>query len=161
MDTTSILNILQELVFLLATFGIFLVYAIARGRQAVINLTFGLYLALLISLKFPYYDEFLPNGTSEYTLAIVKVGIFAVFTLLATMLSSRVMPTSFKEKKFESFLKKILLAIGATVLIMIYSFHVLPVTEIIHTGTPIQSLFAAKEYFFWWLLLPFAFLYFN
>ena len=161
MDATYLLSIFQELVFLLAVFGFFLVWAIVRGRQSVINIIFGLYFALLISLEFPYYETFLPAGGSPHTLAIGKMVIFAIFTTVATILVTRVMPSPFKEKKFESFLKKLLLALGGTILIMVFSFHVLPVTEFLTPGTPIQSLFSPKDWFFWWLLLPLVFLYIN
>jgi hypothetical protein len=56
--------------------------------------------------------------------------------------------------------KKILLACMATILVMIFSFHALPVTEIITPGTPIQSLFAPEQNFFWWLILPLVVLFF-
>ena len=161
MDTAYIFSILQELVFILVVFGFFLGWAIVRGRQSVINIIFGLYLALLISLEFPYYDTFLPNGASEHSLAVGKLVIFAIFTTITTILVARVMPSPFKEKKFESFFKKLLLALGGTILIMVYSFHVLPVTEFVTPGTPIASLFAPEQWFFWWLLLPMVFLYIN
>jgi hypothetical protein len=161
MDTSYLLSLLQELVYLFCVFGFFLVWAIVRGRQSLINIIFGLYFALLISLEFPYYETFLPNGASEYTIAVGKMVIFAIFTTVATILVARVMPSPFREKKFESFFKKLLLALAGTILIMIYSFHVLPVTEFVTPGTPIASLFAPKEWFFWWLLLPMVFLYLN
>lgn len=161
MDTTTILNTLQELAYLLGTFGFFIVYATVRGRQAVINLVVGLYFALLISLEFPYYDALLAHAGDAHSVAIAKIVIFAVFTVLATLLMKRIMPDEYKEKKFESFHKKIMLAIGGTILIMVFSFHVLPVTEILTPGTPIQSLFAPAHYFFWWLLAPFVVLYIN
>jgi hypothetical protein len=161
MDTTYLLSLLQELVYLFCVFGFFLMWAIIRGRQSLINIIFGLYLALLISLEFPYYDTFLPNGASEHTIAVGKMVLFAIFTTIATILVARVMPDAYREKKFESFLKKLLLALAGTILIMVYSFHVLPVTEFVTPGTPIASLFAPKEWFFWWLLLPMIFLYLN
>ena len=161
MDTMYVLSIFQGLVYLIAVFGFFLVWVLVRGRQSIINIIFGLYLALLISLEFPYYDKFLPNGVSGHTVAIGKVVIFAIFTTVATILVARVMPDAYREKRFETFFKKILLALAATILIMIYSFHVLPVTEFVTPGTSIASLFAPKEWFFWWLLLPMVFLYLN
>lgn len=161
MDTSYLLSLLQELVSFFVVFGVFLGWGVARGRQAVINVIFGLYFALLISLEFPYYETFLPAGGSAHTLAIGKMVIFGIFTAVATILVARVMPSPFREKKFESFLKKLLLALGGTILIMVYSFHVLPITEFVTPGTPIASLFAPKEWFFWWLLLPMVFLYFN
>lgn len=161
MDTDTIITTLKELVYLFSVFGFFLTFVLIRGRQAVINLIFGLYLALLISIEFPYYDVVLASAGGAHGTAIAKLIIFAVFTILATILVARVMPDPFREKKFESFFKKILLALAATILIMVYSFHVLPVTEFLTPGTPIQSLFAPAHLFFWWLLAPFVVLWLN
>ena len=147
------MNILLEFAYLLIVFGIMWFVAIFRGRQAIINLIFGLYLALLISLVFPYYDVLLGEATGTMAAAI-KLVVFAIFTVLMTWLCSRIMPDEFQEKKMETMGKKILLAFAATILVMIFSFQVLPVTEFLTPGTPIQSLFAPEEYFFWWLLLP-------
>ena len=161
MDTTTILSTIQELAYLLGTFGFFIIYATVRGRQAVINLIIGLYFALLISLEFPYYTTILAHAGDARSMAIGKIVLFAVFTILATLLVKRIMPDEYKEKKFESFHKKILLAVGGTILIMVFSFHVLPVTDFLTPGTPIRSLFAPNEWFFWWLLAPLVFLYIN
>jgi hypothetical protein len=161
MDTDIIITTLKELVYLFSVLGFFLAFVLIRGRQAVINIIFGLYLALLISIEFPYYDTVLASAGGPQGTAVAKLIIFGVFTILATLLIARVMPDEFREKKFESFGKKLLLALAATILIMVYSFHVLPVTEFLTPGTPIQSLFAPKEYFFWWLLAPFVVLWLN
>jgi hypothetical protein len=157
MNTGDILLYIQEFAYLLGVFGFCLTYSIVRGRQHLTNLIIGLYFALLISLEFPYYDMFLGKGEDD---AVGKVIIFAVFSLISTMLITRLMPREYQEKKFESFGKKLLLASAGTILVMVYSFHVLPVTDFVTPGTPIQSLFAPAEYFFWWLLAPLVVLYF-
>lgn len=161
MDTAYLLSLLQELAYLLVVFGGFIFYSIIKGRQAVINVVAGLYIALLISLVFPYYDTFLSAAQSAHSVAVGKLVLFAIFTLLGTILMARLMPDEFREKKFESLGKKILLALGGTITVMVFSFHVLPVTELLSPGTPIQTLFANKDYFFWWLLVPLVFLYVN
>lgn len=161
MDTDTIITTLKELAYLFSVFGFFITLVLVRGRQALINLIFGLYLALLISIEFPYYDTVLASAGGAHGVAIAKLIIFFVFTVLATILVARVMPDPFREKKFESFFKKILLALAATILIMVYSFHVLPVTEFLTPGTPIQALFAPAQVFFWWLLAPFVILWLN
>lgn len=154
MDTTVILNYVSEIAYLLVVFGVLLTVSIVKGRQAIINLIIGLYLALLISKVFPYYPSIIGNFDSTQAIATATLLLFLLFTALTTTLMYRIMPDEFRENKFESLGKKIALAIGATVLIMIFSFQVLPITEFLNPGTPIQSLFAPTEYFFWWLLLP-------
>lgn len=159
MDWGIVLNFIYEIAYFLAIFLLFMVFAIFKGRQAVMNLIVGLYLALLISLEFPNYEYITGNLESSQSIALAQLGFFAVVTLLTTTLCFRIMPDEFKENRFESFWKKLVLALGATILVLIFSFHVLPVTEFLEPGTPLQSLFAPAEYFFWWLLLPLVILY--
>lgn len=154
MDTSFILNFISEIAYFLVFLGIFIFIAIIKGRQAVINIIFSLYLALLISIEFPFYDSLLSTFSTSQGIASGKLIIFLLFTALFYILMKRIMPDEFRENKFESFGKKLLLAFAATVLVMIFSFQVLPVTEFLTPGTPIQSIFAPESYFFWWLLLP-------
>jgi len=159
MDWGFILGFLIDIGYFLLIFSLLLGYSIFKGRQAIINLIMGLYIALLISIEFPYYDLILKNLESSQTIAVTKLIFFGSVTALATMLFFRIMPDEFRENRFESLGKKFILTISATVLVMIFSFHVLPVTEFLNPGTPIQSLFSPEVYFFWWLILPFIAIY--
>ena len=152
MDTGSLLTVLRESLFLVVTFSAFLVYAMMKGRYALVNLIFGLYLALLISLEFPYYDTL--DG------AFAKIAVFVAFVIAGAILFRRHIPGDDYEAAFQGFGKKLILAALASILIMIFSFHAFPATEVIDPGTPLQSLFAPLEHFFWWLILPLVFLFF-
>ena len=158
MDWGSILNLIYEFAYFLGVFVLFAVFATFKGRQAIMNVIFGLYLALLISIEFPNY-EFIFRGTEGASAALAHLVFFAFISLLTTTLCWRVMPDEFREERFESMGKKLLLALSATILVMIFSFHVLPVTEFLTPGTPLQSLFGPEVYFFWWLLVPLVVLY--
>lgn len=158
MDTGTVMLFLKESFFLIVVFCIFLFYAMGKGRYALINLIFALYLALLVSLKFPYYAELTNAGSGSS--AIVKILIFVIFVVIGVILHRRHIPGDDYEPAFKGFWKKVLLAGMATILVMIFSFHALPVTEIITPGSPIQSLFAPQENFFWWLILPLIALFF-
>jgi hypothetical protein len=115
----------------------------------------------LISLEFPYYEHILSGVQSEkMTDSLIMVVIFSIFTFAATFLFGKLMPRDYGEPAFEMFSRKIALAVLASILIMIFSFHVLPVTDIITPGSPIQALFAPTEHFFWWLLVPLIGLFF-
>lgn len=159
MDLGQILLFFYETAYLLAIFLFLFLFALFKGRQAIMNLTVGLYLALLISLQFPGYDRLFSSLESGQALAAGKLVFFFFITLFTTALCYRIMPDAFREKRFESVGKKLLLTIGATILIMIFSFHVLPVTEFMTPGTPLQSLFAPEPFFFWWLIVPLVILY--
>jgi hypothetical protein len=158
METSDIVTLLKESAFMLSTFGVLLFYGMAKGRYALVNVIFSLYLALLISIKFPYYQG-IGEGDPEGG-AVAKIAIFLAIVIAGVLLLRRHIPGDDYEPAFQGLFKKILLASMATILVMIFSFHALPVTEIITPGTPIQSLFAPEQNFFWWLILPFAVLFF-
>ena len=152
MDTTDVVTFLKESIFTVTVFSVFLVYAMAKGRYAIINAIFALYLALLISVEFPYYRD-LMQGEGESG-AVAKILVFIGFVIAGIMLFRRHIPGDDFEPAFQGLWKKVLLATMATILVMAYSFHALPVTDIITPSSPIQELFAPKDNFFWWLLIP-------
>lgn len=158
MDTAGLILFLKESLFMIVVFSVLFFYAMGKGRYALINVIFGLYLALLISIKFPYYTQ-LVNITGSGS-AIAKIIIFLAFVVVGTILLRRHIPGDDYEPAFQGLWKKILLALMATILVMIFSFHALPVTEIITPGSPIQALFAPEQNFFWWLILPIIALFF-
>ena len=159
MDWGYVLNFIYEIAYFLGVFGLFLGLAVFKGRQAIMNVIVGLYLALLISSEFPNYKQIFSGLENSQSLAAAKLAFFAFITLFTTALCYRIMPDEFKEERFESLGRKLLLALGATILVMTFSFQVLPVTEFLTPGTPLQTLFSPEIYFFWWLLLPLVILY--
>jgi hypothetical protein len=158
MDTGYLLSLLQECLYLIIVFFSFLGIGLWRGRYTLVNLILALDLALLFTLKFPYFESLLRDGETSAN-ALIQIALFIGFTTVGVFLFRRHIPGDDYEKAFEGFWKKLLLAAGATVLIMAFSYHVLPVTEFIHPGTPIQTVFAPDTYFFWWLLAPLVILF--
>jgi fumarate reductase subunit D len=159
MDFGFVLDFMYETAYFLAVFMLFMLWATFKGRQAMINIIFGLYLALLILIEFPYTDYLTDNLGGSVAQSLGQLVLFSIFTVLTTWLFAHVMPDEFKEKKFESFFKKILLAGAASILVMAFSFQVLPVTEFLTPGTPLQTLFAPEGLFFWWLMVPLVILF--
>ncbi len=160
MDYGSIVAYIQSALVPLITFVVLLMFTMVRGRRAIISLILGLYFALLLSLKFPYYAKFngvLGNMLSESTISIL---VFVLFVLLSSLLMNRLLFYRIDEGAFQSFPKKILLALMATILVMTYSYHVLPITNLVNPGEPASMLFSPNGYFFWWLVLPLVGLFF-
>lgn len=161
MDTAGVLSFLHESLYMIVVFTVFLFFALNKGRQTVTNIILGLYLALLVSIQFPFYDEILGNASNAKSESILMLIVFAGFTFLATILFHRILPREYDESSFEGFGRKLLLATGGTVLVMAFSYHALPVTDLITPGSPIQSLFASADSFFYWLIAPLLILYFT
>ncbi len=159
MDWGFVLDFMFEISYLLAVFLLFMLWATIKGRQAMINVIIGLYLALLILIEFPYTTYLTDNLGSSLAQSVGKLILFAIITILTTWLCYRIMPDEFQEKKFESFGKKFMLAAAASILVMAFSFHVLPVTEFLTPGTPLQTAFGSESSFFWWLMVPLVILF--
>lgn len=154
MGIGDFITLLQESLVIILVFLALLAYSMIRGRHALVSLILGLYFALLISLKFPYYDTLRGwAGGNATTETVIVVGVFVVFTFVSTLLLSRFIEGG-GESAFEGFWQKGLLAIFGAVIIMAYSYHVLPLASLIEPGTPASMIFAPEEYFFWWLIVP-------
>ena len=158
MDITSLTAFVQEFMYALLVAGFFLWFVIYRGRQSTINLIFGLYLGLLFTQNLPFRTDV---STDPVVSALITIGIFIGITVAATIVIGNLMPEPYREKKLESFGKKLFLAVAATVLVLLFSFQVLPIAELVPVTSPFSSLFNTPEYFFLWLLAPFALLYFH
>ena len=155
MDWGILLLVLYEGAFVIGVFFLSLLYTIIRGRQQIINLIFGLYFGLLFTYVAPFsYDA---NATNIW----LSISIFLAATVVGTLVTSRLMPEPFRENKFESFGKKIFLATAATILLVLFSFHVVPLNELVTISSPVRNLFASEATFFWWLITPFVLLYWH
>jgi hypothetical protein len=148
-----LLGLTKELSALLLVFAALFAYAIVRGQRALLSLVFGLYIALLISVEFPYYEGAM-RSLSFMSEHAVRMLFFALFTAFGSILFERLLSRMFDETAIEGVGKKVILSLLATALVMSYSYHVLPITNLIDPGARIGSLFAPQEYFFWWLILP-------
>ena len=160
MDVSIALAILLEFLVLIVVFGALLAYAIVRGRRALIALILGLYVALLISLKFPYYDQIFSSAAGAST-TMLTILVFAVFTGIGTFLFERLLADEYDdEPALSGVAKKATVALLGTVLVMAYSYHVLPVTALLDPGASVGALFAPEQYFFWFLIIPLVGLFF-
>ena len=160
MDSSALLSFLKECILLIATFSFFLGYGMFRGTQSLINIILGLYLGLLIAIQFPYFDALLGASDDTRGSSVLMIVVFLIFSGIATFFFSRLMPGGEYDTFYSDFIRKIVYALSATIIVMIYSFNILPVTEFITPGSPVSSLFAPAEYFFWWLLVPLISIYF-
>lgn len=154
MDFTFIISTFQGWFFLLAVFGAALAYSMFKGRQALINLILGAYLALFLYQKFPWLENLQGMVTSDQGRALVALGVFAAFIFFAAWLFARLMPREYDEKPFESLHIKLLLAVMFTVIVLTLDNQFLPLSAFINTGTPLPDIIQADSYTFWWLLLP-------
>lgn len=154
MDSAELVfGFIKDLMILFLVFGALFAYSLVRGQRALLSLILGLYLALLISLEFPYYDQFTAALTflAPHT---VRMLLFAFFAAFGSFVFERLLSRLFDFNAVESFWRRIILSILATALVMSYSYHVLPITDLIDPGAKVGAIFSSDKYFFWWLIAP-------
>lgn len=154
MEITYVLDIIRDSLVFILIFCVLLGYAMVRSRRSLVSLILGLYIALLVSLTFPYQEKMQEMTGSEGGYTFFIIGLFAVTAVLGTFLFEKLLYQDYFESAFESFPKKLVLAFLATALVMIFSYHILPLTQYVDPGGPAHTLFGHSEYFFWWLLAP-------
>jgi phage-related holin len=150
---SGVLGIMRELAVPLVIFIALLIYSVIRGQRALTSVLLSLYISLLVSLEFPYYDVVASKLTFMSGEA-VRMLLFGVFTALGTILMEKILSRLLDETAFEGITKKAILAVLVTILLLSYSYHVLPLTKLIDPGSQMSALFGPKEYFFWWLTIP-------
>jgi hypothetical protein len=154
MDVDAIISFLHGWILLLGSFVLALGYSMFKGRQNLINLMMGSYMALLLYHLVPHRDSLLDQLGSDKNQAVAAVAIFIALTFLATWLFVRLMPREFLEGAFETMGKKLLLSIAAMVLVMTLITHYLPVAEVVNIGTPLPEALLSEKFAFLWLVLP-------
>lgn len=155
MDLNGVTTSLLEAIVPILVFLSLLVFVMIRGRRALTSLILGLYFALLWSLTFPYYDKIF-SWVSDGLIpdSVLTVLIFVGFTATGLFLFDKLLFHRPDETAFQAMNKKIVLAILGTILVMAFSYHVLPIANLVESASPINTIFSAPEYFFWWLIIP-------
>ena len=134
---------------------VFLLVALFRGRQTLGNLI------IATTLAWPLW---LASRTAleHYNISVHNWGaitLFVAITIATTWLTYRIMPAEFREKTFESISKKLLLTIGATIQVLLVTFHVLSLEALIPGGGGVAPFFSPEHYTVWWMIVVYTALY--
>lgn len=157
MDSTSSLDVggaLQGAVNLFLGFGsdvfIFItlvaliaVFAFYFGRDRLMPLVAGIYAALVLYSYFPY--------TVYLTSPYLSIGLFLGLSFVGMIAFSGL--AGFFSSSGVGFIKVMGLSIITALFVMAIAIYVLPASEIHTFSAPTLALFA-KEFFFWWLVVP-------
>ena len=158
MDWQLLFTIFKESIYVLVVFGSFLILGLWKGRYFLVTFIFSLYLSLLFLLQFPFLENitsFSPLGSG-----VTQTIVLSLFTIASFFLFRRHIPGDDYEKTLENFPLKVLLSGAATVLVLAFTYTILPLSGIVGIDTPLEKLFATEAYFFWWLILPLMVLFF-
>ena len=145
-----------DFIVIAITLFILFVFSMHFGKGAIITLIFSLYIGLLTYLHFPYIEQFLFFNETETQLFFSNAIIFIAFVIISYIILGRVVYSDFSEKTHEQLLEAGLLSAAATLLLLAFSYQVLPITTLYNFGEPVDALFESSTFFFLWLIIPLA-----
>ena len=144
------MNISLDLLILGGLFVVLFLFSFFLGKEKIIALTIGLYVASILYTHFPYLNQF--RGSPEYILAF-KLIVFLVLTSAPYAIFSRLENYSSNDMK-NQVMHSALLSLGALILLVFISYHILPIDSYYDFSSNIDALFEPSEVRFWWLAAP-------
>jgi len=133
-------------IILLAVLFLFAWYV---GRGPFVAVLLALYAAYAVYIAFPYMS-YLPSAPAT-TALLAHIGLYVAFTIAFYIVLRRVVVSDFLYIGIFGLIALSLLGAGFIVALL---YHVFPISSIYHFSPAIDTLFAPKEYFFWWFVAP-------
>lgn len=142
-------NLAGDFAIVLVLVAILFLFAWYIGRGPFVGVLLALYTAYAVYTIFPFM-EYLPT-TPALTAFLAHVGLYVGFTLAFYIVLRRVIVSDFLYIGIFGLLVLSLLGAG---FLLALAYQVFDVTQIYTFSPTIDTLFAAKEYFFWWFIAP-------
>ncbi|MEA2702029.1 MAG: hypothetical protein QOE22_738 [Candidatus Parcubacteria bacterium] len=140
-------NFLILLVLTLIMIG----FSYKAGKGGLISLLVSFYAGYALYIVFPYTEDILAAGGSSLVKAVISVVLYAAMTFVPFHFIQRLTSGGFGVL---SFVPRFVLSFLAAAFLLTLAYHVFHVSNIYTFPSPIDSLFAPDEYFFWWFIAP-------
>jgi hypothetical protein len=150
----SVTSISLDILIVLVSFALLVLYTFYFGKGRIIVLILALYVSALLYVFFPYLDSISFFSDLPTSVAWSKMLIFAGFVVVSALVMGRLIGAEFSISTLYGWFETLLLSSLAVVLLLVLSYHLLPVSEIYDFGAYLDKLFEPVEYLFWWLVLP-------
>lgn len=138
------------LVLLILT-GIMVGFSYKAGRGGIISLLIAFYAGYAIYIVFPYTGDIVNSGGSTIVKAVISIALYLAATLVPFHFIQRLTTGGFGVL---SFVPRFVLSFLAAAFLLTLAYHVFYISNIYTFPSPIDSLFAPDEYFFWWFIAP-------
>lgn len=126
-------------------------FSYKAGRGGLISLIIAFYAGYALYIVFPYTDDILDAGGSTVVKAVISIALYAAATFAPFHFIQRLTGGGFGVL---SFVPRFVLSFLAAAFLLTLAYHVFHVSNIYTFPSPIDSLFAPNEYFFWWFIAP-------
>jgi len=139
----------SDFLIVLILLGVLFLFAWYMNYGQLVALLLSFYAAYAFYAAFPYL-ELLPTAPA-LTALLAHLGLYLAFALLFYIILRRVVVSDFLHISIFGVL--VLSFLGATFLIALM-YHVFPLADVYQFSPAMDTLFALKEYFYWWFIAP-------
>jgi hypothetical protein len=126
-------------------------FSYKAGRGGIISLIVSFYAGYALYIVFPYTDDIVKAGGSTVVKAVISIALYIGMTFVPYHFIQRITGGGFGTL---SFVPRFVLSFLAAAFLLTLAYHVFHVSNIYTFPSPIDSLFAPNEYFFWWFVAP-------
>ena len=139
----------SDFLIVIILFALFFLFAYYVGRGPFVAVLLAFYAAYALYIAFPYMS-YLPTAPA-LTALLAHVGLYFALTFLFYIILRRVVVSDFL---YIGLLGLFALSFLGAAFLLALAYHVFSVTSIYHFTPVVSTLFAAKQYFFWWFVAP-------
>lgn len=136
---------------LLILTGVMIGFSYKAGRGGIISLLIAFYAGYALYIAFPYTDDIVAAGGTTLMKAAISIVIYGIATFIPFHFIQRLTTGGFGVL---SFVPRLVLSFLAAAFLLTLAYHVFYISNIYTFPSPIDSLFAPDEYFFWWFIAP-------
>jgi len=136
-DLTSVFS--YDLAVIAVAAILLFIFALRYGKESILSLIFSLYVGLLVFLHFPYMEQFLFFKESATQLLLSKALIFLVFVVISYVILNRVVYSDYSPGVPGRWFEAGLLSGAAILLLLAFSYQILPVTTLYDFGDSMIS----------------------
>ncbi|PIT96756.1 hypothetical protein COT82_01380 [Candidatus Campbellbacteria bacterium CG10_big_fil_rev_8_21_14_0_10_35_52] len=157
----SVTNLPLDTIILIAVFIVLFAYGLHYGKYKIISLILSLYVAIPVFSYFPYTQIFSFFAESEKAILYSQIVFFLIIVVFFNIIIGKFMVEEFSASGFKRFIDDGFLAAAGGGLLLMISYHIIPITLIYDFAAPIDILFLPATMLFWWLVIPFIILLFT
>lgn len=145
----SVLGLAGDFAIVLVLVAVFFIFAWYVGRGPFVSVLISFYGAYAVYTIFPYMS-YLPSAPAS-SAVLANIGLYAALAVIFYIVLGRVVVSDFL---YIAVLGLAALSVLAAGFLLALAYHVFDVTQVYQFSPAIDTLFAAKEYFFWWFVGP-------
>jgi len=134
-------------------------YTMYFKKGKIITFFISLYLSIFTFLNFPYLKSIIDNNSDLFSTIFYRFGIFFVFVIVFYILLIKIgiSESSLSKAKWHEAVLFTIVGVGFIMSILFHFF----IADFIYGFSDISKyLFSSNNLFFWWLIAPFATLFF-